>query len=100
MQVIPKRPANHCLPQIEEAAGLASVLRRAIAALQAVCRPEVPFNMTLQISPPRTGAWFTWHVEILPRMSQLAGWEWATGSFINPIPPEMAAQRLRGALTD
>jgi len=99
MQVIPRRPRNHCLPQTQEAAGLANVLRRSIAALQCVSRPEVPFNMTLQISPPRTGSWFTWHVEILPRMSQVAGWEWATGSFINPIPPDVAAKRLREALS-
>lgn len=34
---------------------------------------------------------FHWHLEILPRIGGFAGFEFATGSYINPILPEQAA---------
>ena len=38
---------------------------------------------------------FRWHIEILPRLSEPAGFEWGTGFYINPTPPEESAQYLR-----
>ena len=38
---------------------------------------------------------YHWHVEVLPRLTQLAGYEWGTGSYVNPILPEDAALVLR-----
>jgi UDPglucose--hexose-1-phosphate uridylyltransferase len=38
-----------------------------------------------------------WHFELLPRMSILAGLELGAGIHINTLPPEEAAERLRGA---
>jgi len=40
---------------------------------------------------------YHWHIEIAPRLSQLAGYELGTGCFINPVAPEYAADRLRSA---
>jgi UDPglucose--hexose-1-phosphate uridylyltransferase len=31
-------------------------------------------------------------------MTGVAGFEWGTGVFINPVPPEEAAEHLRSAL--
>ncbi len=51
----------------------------------------------------RAGYWntlpwdFHWHIEILPRLTPLAGFEWGTGFYINPTPPEDAAAFLRDA---
>jgi UDPglucose--hexose-1-phosphate uridylyltransferase len=62
-----------------------------------------PYNLSLQDRPrlyQREGYWetieqdFHWHIEILPRISRLTGFEWASGMFYNPVPPEMAAQCL------
>ncbi|MBI2840360.1 MAG: galactose-1-phosphate uridylyltransferase [Acidobacteria bacterium] len=39
---------------------------------------------------------YHWHIEIRPQLTSLAGFEWGTGFFTNPIPPEVAAQHLRG----
>ena len=36
-----------------------------------------------------------WHIEILPRITNVAGFEWGTGFYINPTPPEEAARFLR-----
>jgi UDPglucose--hexose-1-phosphate uridylyltransferase len=40
---------------------------------------------------------FHWHVELMPRLSRTAGFEWGTGFYINPTAPEEAAQVLRNA---
>jgi UDPglucose--hexose-1-phosphate uridylyltransferase len=50
---------------------------------------------------PRGGYWTTieddyhWHVELIPRLTRVAGFEWGSGFYINPTPPEVAAQTLR-----
>ena len=38
---------------------------------------------------------FHWHLEIIPKLTRVAGFEWGTGFFINPTPPEEAAKYLR-----
>ena len=55
------------------------------------------YNYMLFTSPFRTPASeeFHWHVEITPRLTRVAGFEWGTGFYINPVPPEDAAAFLR-----
>jgi UDPglucose--hexose-1-phosphate uridylyltransferase len=38
-----------------------------------------------------------WHIEVLPRLSVLAGLELGAGIYVNTLPPEEAATRLREA---
>lgn len=40
---------------------------------------------------------YHWHVEIFPRVTKPAGFEWGTGYYINPVTPELAAQVLASA---
>ena len=40
---------------------------------------------------------FRWHIEILPRLTGVAGFEFGTGFYINPTLPEEAANVLREA---
>ena len=40
---------------------------------------------------------YHWHIEILPRLTRVAGFEWGTGFHINPTAPEDAAKFLREA---
>lgn len=40
---------------------------------------------------------FHWHLEIIPKLTRVAGFEWGSGFFINPVPPEDAAAALREA---
>jgi len=39
---------------------------------------------------------YHWHLEIFPILTKVAGFEWGTGVYINPVPPETAAEFLRG----
>jgi len=38
---------------------------------------------------------YHWHIEIIPRLTKVAGFEWGTGCFINAYPPESSAAELR-----
>jgi UDPglucose--hexose-1-phosphate uridylyltransferase len=40
---------------------------------------------------------YHWHIEIIPKLTKVAGFEWGTGFYINPTPPEEAAKYLREA---
>jgi len=40
---------------------------------------------------------YHWHIEIIPRLTKVAGFEWGSGFYINPVPPEDAARFLREA---
>lgn len=40
---------------------------------------------------------YHWHLEIIPRLTRVAGFEWGAGFYINPTPPEESAQFLRDA---
>jgi len=66
---------------------------------------DPPYNYVLHTAPFRrakTGYWTTieydyhWHIEIIPRLTRVAGFEWGTGFYICPIQPEKSAEFLRG----
>ncbi|MCX5778918.1 MAG: galactose-1-phosphate uridylyltransferase [Elusimicrobia bacterium] len=38
---------------------------------------------------------YHWHIEIIPKLTRVAGFEWGSGFYINPTAPEEAAQFLR-----
>jgi UDPglucose--hexose-1-phosphate uridylyltransferase len=40
---------------------------------------------------------YHWHIEIIPKLTKVAGFEWGTGFYINPTPPEESARFLREA---
>jgi UDPglucose--hexose-1-phosphate uridylyltransferase len=74
------------------AAVLAGVLKRMNRTLG-----DCPYNLMLHSAPLRAGRLdhFHWHLEIIPMLTRVAGFEWGTGFFINPTPPEEAARYLR-----
>jgi UDPglucose--hexose-1-phosphate uridylyltransferase len=76
------------------AAMLGDVLRR----LGAVAS-DPPFSWVLHTAPlgPGAAVGFHWHFEIWPVVTRVAGFEWGTGVFVNPMRPEDAARRLRTA---
>jgi len=65
---------------------------------------DPPYNYILHTAPFRReklGYWksidqdYHWHIEIMPRLTRVAGFEWGTGFYICPLPPEDAAKFLR-----
>ena len=63
---------------------------------------DPPYNLMLHSAPLKTPALahFHWHLEIIPKLTSAAGFEWGTGFFINPTPPEEAAAHLRDGRGD
>ncbi len=56
-----------------------------------------PYNFVLHTAPMRERnlPHFHWHMEIVPKLTSVGGFEWGSGFYINPTPPEEAAQFLR-----
>ena len=56
-----------------------------------------PYNLIVHSSPLQevSNDFYHWHVEIMPKLTRVAGFEWGTGFYINPTGPEEAADVLR-----
>jgi len=68
------------------------VMRRIDIALE-----QPAYNMIIHTSPIAevNNDYYHWHIEIMPKLTKVAGFEWGTGFYINPTPPEEAAHFLR-----
>ena len=107
MWILPKKHSSD-FTRTEEAAvpPLAVVLKSCLSRLGSLL-DDPPYNMILHTAPFRHAGqethWKTlerdthWYLQIMPRLTQNAGFEWGTGIHINPTPPEDAAALLREA---
>jgi UDPglucose--hexose-1-phosphate uridylyltransferase len=77
---------------------LARALQGTLGRMQALLA-DPPYTLVLHSSPlgEYTREDYHWHFELVPRPPLTLGLEWGTGIYINPLPPEVAAERLRGA---
>ena len=75
---------------------LAETLRQTLNALESLI-PHVSYNYLIHSLPFDTNRneHYHWHIEIIPRIATAAGFEWGSGMFLNPVPPEQAAEQLR-----
>jgi UDPglucose--hexose-1-phosphate uridylyltransferase len=60
---------------------------------------DPPYNYVIHTSSFSgvDGEHYHWHFEIMPKLTKVAGFEWGTGFYINPTPPEEAACYMREA---
>jgi len=96
--IIPKRhSATYHNIDKNQIMDLALILKGTLAKLYKAL-DDPPFNYILHTAPfPRWdeyGSFYHWHIEIMPRLTLVAGFEWGTGMYINPTPPEVAANEL------
>jgi UDPglucose--hexose-1-phosphate uridylyltransferase len=100
MWILPKAHTSHFETITDaETRELVWLLKRVLQALDAVA--GVPaYNYFLHTAPLRTdpSPSYHWHIEIVPRTTRPAGFEWSTGVFINTVMPERAAKELRKAV--
>ncbi len=100
--LIPRRHAARFEESSDaELAELAHLARRTALRLGAALNNPA-YNYFLRTAPFDTNRQdhYHWQLEIFPRTTTPAGFEWATGCFINPVPPEAAAAALRAALPE
>ena len=80
-------------PELEQ---LAPILKDMLTRLDKVL--DYPaYNYIIHSSPISEGAedYYHWHFEIMPKLTKVAGFEWGTGFYINPTPPEESAKFVR-----
>lgn len=99
MWIVPRRHAcsyTDAGPETVTAAG--RLVHDCLTRLERVLR-NVPYNYLIHTAPfdRSVDHYYHWHIEIIPRITKLAGFEWATGCAINSVEPEQAAARLRAA---
>ncbi len=110
--ILPRRHRHDfALADDTELRGLAVILRDLLRRIRLLLE-NPPYNLVLHTAPsphPRPGHpddWSTiehdyhWHLELVPRISRRAGFEWGSGYTINPTAPEEAARHLQEADPD
>ena len=95
--IVPKR--HQCAYEMiegDQARGLAAVFRRTLRRLN-LALENPPFNFIVHSAPyqERAAEFYHWHIEIMPKLTKVAGFEWGSGFYINPTPPEESAKYLR-----
>lgn len=91
----------------KEVSHLAKVMKTLLSRMKKILN-DPPYNYIIHTAPFRRadkqpGFWKTisqdyhWHIEIMPRVTRVAGFEWGTGFYICPALPEDVAKYLREA---
>ena len=74
----------------------ALIIKDTLARLAAALS-NPPFNFVIHSAPVENSFKneYHWHVELMPKLTRVAGFEWGTGFYINPTAPEDAAAFLK-----
>jgi len=93
---ITRRAAYHTIDDDGEMMELAGLLKDTLGRLNAAL-DSPPYNLVLHTAPLGEPdlPYYHWHLEIMPKLTRVAGFEIGSGFYINPTPPEDAAQFLR-----
>jgi UDPglucose--hexose-1-phosphate uridylyltransferase len=77
---------------------LASALKQLLLKCE-VALDSPAYNLALHTAPVQENSleYYHWHIEFIPKLTNTAGFEWGTGFYINPTPPEESAKFLREA---
>lgn len=77
----------------EELMGISQLLQQVLARLKGL---NAPYNFVLHYQPAAEPGDFHFHIEVQPRLSTWAGFEFNTGIVISSVTPEDAARFYRG----
>jgi UDPglucose--hexose-1-phosphate uridylyltransferase len=82
----------------KEIDGFAHILQDVLLRMKKALK-DPPYNFLIHSNPfngdKDAEDYYHWHVEIMPKLSKIAGFEWGTGFYINPTSPETASKYLR-----
>ena len=80
----------------EEVTDFARVLKETLVRVRgALSNPAYNFIVHTAPIESREREGYHWHLELIPKLTKIAGFEWGTGFYINPTSPEFAAKILR-----
>ena len=82
-----------------EDSDLAGILRDTLIRL-GLSLASPPFNYFIHSGPTHEDEnnYYHWHLEILPKLVRIGGFEWGSGSYINTVTPEESARLLRESI--
>jgi UDPglucose--hexose-1-phosphate uridylyltransferase len=95
--ILPKQHSSHFenipKPGVDD---LGSVLRQVLNKLE-LALDSPAYNYIVHTAPfdHQELPHYHWHIEVIPRLTKVAGFEWGSGFYINDVPPEEAAAFLR-----
>jgi len=95
--ILPKKhDASFEYSTTAELVPLASVLKETLQRINATLSFP-PYNFMVHTAPCKQSdlLYYHWHIEIMPKLTRVAGFEWGSGFYINPVSPENAAVHLR-----
>jgi UDPglucose--hexose-1-phosphate uridylyltransferase len=82
----------------QEVKSLAEILKNTLLRIK-VALGDPNYNYVISTAPinipGNSETYYHWHIEIMPKLTKIAGFEWGTGFYINPVLPEKAAEVLR-----
>src|SRR5207249_2263775 len=100
--ILPKVHSSHFenipKPAVDD---LGTVLRQVLNKLEQAL-DDPPYNYIIHTGPfdQQELPHYHWHIEVIPRLTRVAGFEWGSGFYINPVPPEQAAGFLHETEVD
>jgi UDPglucose--hexose-1-phosphate uridylyltransferase len=100
--IVPKGHSSHFenipKPGVDDLGG---VLHQVLNKLE-IALDNPAYNYIIHTAPFDMGELphYHWHIEVIPRLTKVAGFEWGSGFYINPVPPEDAASFLREVKVD
>ena len=89
-------PRSHERSFAEAARTGAALLHEGLGRLRRHLGAPPPLNLWVRTAP-RGAEIFHWHIDVVPRLTQAAGFELGTGVNVNIVAPERAAGELREA---
>ncbi|MDD5045073.1 MAG: galactose-1-phosphate uridylyltransferase [Candidatus Omnitrophica bacterium] len=96
--IVPKKHSGYyCQMSKEEIPSLANILKEVIGRVKNIL-PSPAYNFIMHSSPINGDASdsYHWHIELMPKLTRVAGFEWGSGFYLVPTPPESAARYLKG----
>lgn len=96
--ILPKHHESAFAPQRQSFTSLAEILQRILKQFDKILDVP-PYNFIIHTSPfnDEHNEYYHWHIEFVPKLTKIAGFEWGSGFYINPVPPEEASKFMREA---
>ena len=94
--IMPKTHKSHFTSlRKEEVRPLGILLRNSMKKIKKLLN-DPPYNYIIHTSPinGHEVEYYHWHIEIMPKLVNVAGFEWGSGFYANPVSPEEAARNL------
>ena len=93
---VPRRHEQHLQDADDDSLDAMGSRSRDATAFLNEALGDIAYNVGFHTAPHQHGGEFHWHVHLWPNLHTIAGFERGTGVLINVVPPEQAAEVLRG----